>query len=357
MDETAAAQSSRLGGAPSTHRSRYLTEQIAASADLVLTPSARTAQPSCRSHRGQRSGRSPSSSSPGCSTGWSRRPGGIETAQDLVDRVARLRGTVPPPADPADDDVDDPYRRSEDTHVRVADEIDAALTPIAATPCARCADAPPLRERRSPRLSVAGASSCLLTPPAGGTSRPCRVRALAGQLSHDRVGARPVRHGVLACQVGDEAAELVVVRHDGGRRGTTVGVVLVLRSSGLTVRGCVAGVEHARVDPLRPVAVLVGQEPLQPAGLLPDLPGRGVPAGLHPDLPPVLDVVAWSRTRRLRTWIANDPGQRRLVEQVAERVVHGARLAAVEHDAVPPLVLDDQHVADSNTSTWSSCAA
>jgi protein-tyrosine phosphatase len=56
---------------------------------------------------------------------------GIETAQDLVDRVARLRGTVPPPADPADDDVDDPYRRSEDTHVRVTDEIDAALTPIA----------------------------------------------------------------------------------------------------------------------------------------------------------------------------------------------------------------------------------
>ena len=53
------------------------------------------------------------------------------TPQQLVERVARLRGTVPPPADPADDDVDDPYRRSTATHQRVADEIDAALAPIA----------------------------------------------------------------------------------------------------------------------------------------------------------------------------------------------------------------------------------
>src|SRR5690242_2518382 len=37
MDGAAAAQSSRLGGDPSTHASRYLTESIAASADLVLT--------------------------------------------------------------------------------------------------------------------------------------------------------------------------------------------------------------------------------------------------------------------------------------------------------------------------------
>ncbi|WFR68131.1 hypothetical protein P9139_07410 [Curtobacterium flaccumfaciens] len=48
-----------------------------------------------------------------------------------MERVARLRGTVAPPADPADDDVDDPYRRSSATHERVADEIAAALAVIA----------------------------------------------------------------------------------------------------------------------------------------------------------------------------------------------------------------------------------
>ncbi|WIB36471.1 hypothetical protein [Curtobacterium sp. MCJR17_043] len=37
MDGAAAAQSVRLGGVTEAHRSRYLTEQIAASADLVLT--------------------------------------------------------------------------------------------------------------------------------------------------------------------------------------------------------------------------------------------------------------------------------------------------------------------------------
>ncbi|MBK0297259.1 low molecular weight phosphatase family protein, partial [Bacillus sp. S34] len=43
---------------------------------------------------------------------------GVETAEQLVERVARLRGTVPQPADPAADDVDDPYRRSAATHER-----------------------------------------------------------------------------------------------------------------------------------------------------------------------------------------------------------------------------------------------
>ena len=55
----------------------------------------------------------------------------VTTPQQLVERVARLRGTVPPLADPADDDVDDPYRRSTATHERVADEIDRALAVVA----------------------------------------------------------------------------------------------------------------------------------------------------------------------------------------------------------------------------------
>ena len=132
MDAAAAAQSVRLGGDPSTHGSRYLTEQIAASADLVLTAE--------RSHRAAVVQLAPRASKRTFTIKQFARvldglePGdldGVTTPEALVERVARLRGTVPPPADPADDDVDDPYRRSEATHVRVADEIDVALTRIA----------------------------------------------------------------------------------------------------------------------------------------------------------------------------------------------------------------------------------
>jgi protein-tyrosine phosphatase len=132
MDGAAAAQSARLGGDPSAHRSRYLTESIAASADLVLTAE--------RSHRAAVVSLAPRAAKRAFTIKQFARvlgglePGdldGVTSGPELVDRVARLRGTVPPPADPADDDVDDPYRRSEATHARVADEIDAALAVIA----------------------------------------------------------------------------------------------------------------------------------------------------------------------------------------------------------------------------------
>jgi protein-tyrosine phosphatase len=132
MDGAAAAQSARLGGHPDAHRSRYLTEQIAGSADLVLTAE--------RSHRAAVVQLAPRAAKRTFTIKqFARVLDGLEPSdladvhapEALVERVARLRGTVPPPADPADDDVDDPYRRSESTHVRVADEIDAALTTIA----------------------------------------------------------------------------------------------------------------------------------------------------------------------------------------------------------------------------------
>jgi len=132
MDGPAAAQSARLGGDPSTHRSRYLTEQIAASADLVLSAE--------RSHRAAVVSLAPRAAKRAFTIKQFARVldglepedlSGIETAQDLVERVARLRGTVPPPSDPADDDVDDPYRRSTATHARVADEIGAAVATLA----------------------------------------------------------------------------------------------------------------------------------------------------------------------------------------------------------------------------------
>ncbi|ROP74765.1 low molecular weight phosphatase family protein [Curtobacterium sp. PhB115] len=132
MDGAAAAQSVRLGGDPSAHGSRYLTAAIASEADLVLTAE--------RSHRAAVVSLAPRAARRAFTIKqFARVIAGLEPSDldgvgspvELVDRVARLRGAVPPPADPADDDVDDPYRRSEATHQRVADEIDGALAVIA----------------------------------------------------------------------------------------------------------------------------------------------------------------------------------------------------------------------------------
>jgi protein-tyrosine phosphatase len=132
MDDAAAAQSVRLGGAPDGHRSRYLTEAIAGSADLVLTAE--------RSHRAAVVSLAPRTAKRAFTLKQFARvldglePGdlsGVTSPSELVERVGRLRGSVPPPADAADDDVDDPYRRSTATHARVADEIAAALVVVA----------------------------------------------------------------------------------------------------------------------------------------------------------------------------------------------------------------------------------
>jgi len=132
MDDAAAAQSIRLGGDPSAHRSRYLTPAIAADADLVLTAE--------RSHRAAVVSLAPRTAKRAFTIKQFARVlsglepadlDGVGTTAELVERVARLRGTVPMPTDPAVDDVDDPYRRSTATHERVADEIAAALAVVA----------------------------------------------------------------------------------------------------------------------------------------------------------------------------------------------------------------------------------
>ncbi len=132
MDESAAAQSRRLGGSPDGHRARYLTPAIAGEADLVLTAE--------RSHRAAVVSLAPRATKRAFTIRQFARVldalepadlAGVSTGAELVERVARLRGSVAPPADPGDDDVDDPYRRSEATHARVADEIGAAVTMIA----------------------------------------------------------------------------------------------------------------------------------------------------------------------------------------------------------------------------------
>lgn len=128
MDHAAAAESARLGGDPSRHRSRYLTAAVATDADLVLTAE--------RSHRAAVVSLAPRMAKRAFTiTQFARVLDALEphdlarvtSPGELVDLVARLRGTVPQPTDPAADDVDDPYRRSAATNRRVADEIDAAL--------------------------------------------------------------------------------------------------------------------------------------------------------------------------------------------------------------------------------------
>lgn len=43
--------------------------------------------------------------------------------REAVEFVAQLRGTVPPPLEPADDDVVDPYRRDDEVYARSAQQI------------------------------------------------------------------------------------------------------------------------------------------------------------------------------------------------------------------------------------------
>jgi len=132
MDETAAAQSVRLGGDPTGHRSRYLAAPIVGAADLVLTAE--------RSHRAAVASLAPRAVKRVFTILEFARVldaldpadlDGVSSADELVERVARLRPEVLTTADLAELDVDDPYRRSDATHRRVADEIDAALVVIA----------------------------------------------------------------------------------------------------------------------------------------------------------------------------------------------------------------------------------
>lgn len=43
--------------------------------------------------------------------------------RDAVDLIAAMRGTIPPPADPADEDVIDPYRQPDEVYARSARQL------------------------------------------------------------------------------------------------------------------------------------------------------------------------------------------------------------------------------------------
>ena len=161
MTPEASAVAQHHGGAPAIHVARQLTAELVSTADLVLTAT--------REHRSAvvalhpRAARysytlnqfarlvaplaeagAPADSAFGAIAGADTAgadTAGADTADSgparasvglraLVAEVAASRGFSPPPARAADDDIDDPYRRSEDVYERVGVILDEAVTTI-----------------------------------------------------------------------------------------------------------------------------------------------------------------------------------------------------------------------------------
>lgn len=120
-------QSRRFGGDPSNHVARQLDRDIVAEADLILTAT--------REHRSDVARLLPRASRVTFTVPqFARLIAETEPAADLRELVASVaaeRGLVPPPANPDDDDIEDPYRRSPETYERVGAQIDEFIDIIA----------------------------------------------------------------------------------------------------------------------------------------------------------------------------------------------------------------------------------
>lgn len=140
MTPQASALSTRYGGAPESHRARYLTEQIVGASDLVLAMA--------RSHRREivelvprkvavtftlrefarlSEGLGDAVIASAAARGGSVRAG----LSEVVALVASRRGQIGPPATTDDDDVIDPYRRSDATYERSAAQLVPAAEEVA----------------------------------------------------------------------------------------------------------------------------------------------------------------------------------------------------------------------------------
>lgn len=140
MPDQAAALSVRFGGDPSTHRARYFTEQIVGGADLVLAMS--------RSHRREIVELVPRKVGVTFTLReFARLSEGLDDAAiveasavapnlraglaEVVALVASRKGQVGPPVASEDDDVIDPYRRSDETYERSAAQLVPAAEEVA----------------------------------------------------------------------------------------------------------------------------------------------------------------------------------------------------------------------------------
>jgi len=140
MPAEAAALSVRYGGDPSAHRARYLTEQMVAGADLVLAMA--------RSHRREivelvprkvgvtftlrefarlSADLTDAQIAAAAARGTSLRSGLAE----VVALVASRKGQSGVPVSAEDDDVIDPYRRSDATYERSAGQLVPAADEVA----------------------------------------------------------------------------------------------------------------------------------------------------------------------------------------------------------------------------------
>jgi protein-tyrosine phosphatase len=139
MTPEAAAQSVRYGADPTTHVARQLTEQLVQGADLVLTAT--------RAHRAEVAELVPRAArraytlrefarvlafladegtllDPSTDLPESGSPSRLQRATDAA---ARSRGFAPPPSDPTDDDILDPYRAPDAVYDEAGRLIDDAV--------------------------------------------------------------------------------------------------------------------------------------------------------------------------------------------------------------------------------------
>ncbi|WP_136610351.1 arsenate reductase/protein-tyrosine-phosphatase family protein [Sinomonas albida] len=131
MTKEAALVSRQRGGDPSAHRSRRLTEVHLQQADLVLTAT--------RDHRGAvvkllpRMSRRTFTISEFIrlsTTPIDREANSVNDLQAVVEAARSQRGIVPPPDNPEDDDIDDPYRRAMEVYEAVGHRIDVEIRMI-----------------------------------------------------------------------------------------------------------------------------------------------------------------------------------------------------------------------------------
>ena len=144
MTPEAAQLAQHYGAEPSGHRSQQLTERLIADADLVLTAT--------REHRSavvslhprasrytytlnQLARLLPAALEPNAQDSpvelvETSQAGPVDAIRALLTEVAATRGFSPPPPHADDDDIEDPYRQSNEVYARVGNVINATVTII-----------------------------------------------------------------------------------------------------------------------------------------------------------------------------------------------------------------------------------
>lgn len=136
MEPLAAEQSRLYGGQPEGKTSVLLNQALVANADLVLTATrdqrAEVARILPRSTRNTFTIKQFARMIDGVfALDAADSPMGVGADPSaVVAQLAATRGFLPPPANAADDDIDDPYRQPQEMYDRVGKSLDVAVTTI-----------------------------------------------------------------------------------------------------------------------------------------------------------------------------------------------------------------------------------